>query len=67
MLQLLWQSTHTAPELLQKLGANTPQQAQQLQQVLEGLVEAGDQVCTTPCCSNGRVDVKNADIRFIAF
>jgi hypothetical protein len=65
VLQLLWQSTCTGPELLQKLGASTPQQAQQLQQVLEGLVEAGDQVLTTPQCS--RVDVRDTSMRFFTF
>jgi hypothetical protein len=64
-LQVLWEATCTAPELVQKLGAHTPQQVQQLQHVLEGLLEAGDQVVTTPQCS--RVDVRNANIRFIAF
>jgi hypothetical protein len=65
VLQVLWEATCTAPELVQKLGAHTPQQVQQLQHVLEGLLEAGDQVVTTPQCS--RVDVRNANIRFIAF
>lgn len=65
VLQLLWTATCTAPQLLERLGATTPQQAQQLQQVLEALVEAGDQVCTTPECS--RIDVRDASIRFIAF
>lgn len=65
MLSVLWESTCTGPELVRKLAANTPKQVQQLQQVLEGLVEAGDQVLTTPQCT--RVDVRNANIRFIAF
>lgn len=62
---MLWQGRSSGPELMHKLGATTPQQAQQLQQVLEGLVQAGDQVLTTPACS--KVDVRNAGIRFIAF
>lgn len=65
VLQVLWQGRSSGPELMQKLGTTTPQQAQQLQQVLEGLVASGEQVLTTPACS--KVDVRNADIRFIAF
>jgi hypothetical protein len=65
VLQVLWQGRSSGPELIQKLGATTPQQTQQLQQVLEGLVASGEQVLATPACS--KVDVRNADIRFIAF
>jgi hypothetical protein len=65
VLSLLWAGTSTAPEMLAKLGGSTPQAAQQLQQVLEGLLSDGDQVCSTPPIS--RVDVTDSAVRFVAF
>jgi hypothetical protein len=67
VLQLLWDDTATAPQLLQKLGMTGRKDCeQQLQQVLQELVQSGDQVCTTPA-GCGRIDVHDATVRFIAF
>jgi hypothetical protein len=65
VLQLLWDGTATGKQLLRKLGVSGQQQEQQLQQVLQQLVEEGEQVLVTP--EGSKVDVNDECVRFIAF
>jgi hypothetical protein len=65
VLQLLWDGTATGKQLLRKLGVSGREQEQQLQQVLQELVEEGEQVLVTP--EGSKVDVNDECVRFIAF
>jgi hypothetical protein len=65
VLQLLWDGTATGKQLLRKLGLSGSEQEQQLQQVLQELVEDGEQVLVTP--EGAKVDINDDCVRFIAF
>jgi hypothetical protein len=67
VLQLLWDGTATGKQLLRKLGVSVSgsEQEQQLQQVLQALVEEGEQVLVTP--EGAKVDINDECVRFIAF
>jgi hypothetical protein len=65
VLQLLWDGAATGKQLLRKLGARGSEQEQQLQQVLQELVEDGEQVLVTP--EGAKVDINDECVRFIAF
>jgi hypothetical protein len=65
VLQLLWDGTATGKQLLRKLGLSGSEQEQQLQQVLQELVEDGEQVLVTP--EGAKVDINDECVRFIAF
>lgn len=67
VLNLLWSGGCTAAQIRAKLGVSGALQEQQLQRVLEALLEAGDQVCTTPANGRATVDINDDCVRFIAF
>lgn len=67
VLRLLWSGGCTAVQMKAKLGVTGSLQEQQLQQILQRLLEEGDQVCTTPATARAAVDLNDDCVKFIAF